>query len=95
MDGNDIETVVRGIVAHRDIQRLVIFLHPHKQTFREGFCSWALLNNLALSQYPYGLRSGNTAFLCSQEGMVAPRDTSGAGCALDNSDIERHVSYIG
>jgi hypothetical protein len=74
---------------------LIVFLHPHEQTLGEGFCSWALLNHLALGQYPYGLRSGHTAFLCSQEGMVTPRDTSGSGCGLNNSDIERHVSYIG
>jgi hypothetical protein len=71
---------------------LIVFLHPHKQTFREGFGSRALLDDVPLGQYPYGLRSGNAAFLCSQEGMVAPRNTSGAGCGSHNSDIKRHVS---
>ena len=95
MDGNNIETVMRCIVAHRDIQRLVVFLYPHKQTFREGFCSRTLLNDFPLCQYLYGMRSGNATFLCSQEGMVTPRETSGAGCGLNNSEIKRHVSYIG
>jgi hypothetical protein len=74
---------------------LVVFLHPHEQTFWEGFCSRTLLNNFPLGQDLYGMRSGNAAFLCSQEGMVAPRNTSGAGCGSNNSDIKRHVSYIG
>jgi len=29
MDGNDIAAVVRGIVAHRDVQGLIAFLHAH------------------------------------------------------------------
>ena len=95
MDGNDIETVMGLVIAHRDIQGLVVFLHSHEQTLGKGFGSRALLNNLALGQCPYGLRSGDTAFLCPQERMVAPRDTSGAGCGSNNSDIKRHVSYIG
>jgi hypothetical protein len=74
---------------------LIVFLHPHEQTLGEGFGSRALLNNLALGQYPYGLRSGDTAFLCPEQRVVAPRKASGSGCGLNNSDIERHVSYIG
>jgi hypothetical protein len=92
MDGNDIETVMRCIVAHRDVQRMVVFLHPHEQTLGKGFGSRALLDDFSLGQYPYGLRSGNAAFLCPQEGMVAPRNASGAGCGSHNSEIKRHVS---
>jgi hypothetical protein len=71
---------------------LVVFLHPHKQTFWEGFGSRPLLDDFPLCQDLYGMRSGNTPFLCSEEGMVTPRDTSGAGCGSYNSDIKRHVS---
>jgi hypothetical protein len=71
---------------------MIVFLHPHQQTFREGFCSWPLLDDVTLGQYPYGLRSGNAAFLCPQEGMVTPRNTSCVGCGSHNSEIKRHVS---
>jgi hypothetical protein len=71
---------------------LVIFLHPHEQTLGKRFGSRALLNNLALGQYPYGLRSGDAAFLCPEQRVVTPRNASGSGCGSNNSDIERHVS---
>jgi hypothetical protein len=74
---------------------LVIFLHAHEQTLGKGFGSRALLNNLALGQCPYCLRSGDTAFLCPEQRVVAPRHASGSGYGLNNSDIERHVSYVG
>jgi hypothetical protein len=74
---------------------MVVFLHAHEQTLGKGFGSRALLDDVPVGSYPYGLRSGNTAFLCPEKGMVAPRDTSGAGCGSYNSDIKRHVSYIG
>jgi len=95
MDGNDIETVMGCVIAHRDVQGLIVFLHPHEQTLGEGFGSRALLKHLALGQYPYGLRSGDAAFLCPEQRVVAPRKASGSGCGSHNSDIERHGSYIG
>ena len=95
MDGNDIETIIGLVIAHRDIQGPIIVLQAHEQTLRERFCSWALLDDIPLGQYPYGLRSGYTASLCPQKRMVAPRDASGPGCRSNNREIERHVSYIG
>jgi hypothetical protein len=74
---------------------MVVFLHAHEQTFGEGLGSRALLDNFPLGQYPYGLRSRNAAFLGPQQGMVAPRNAPGSGCGSNNSDIKRHVSYIG
>src|SRR5207249_3736316 len=87
MDGNDIETVMRGIVAYRDVQRMVVFLHPHEQTLGKGCGSRTLLDDFPLGQYPYGLRSGNAAFLCPEQRVVAPRNASGTGCGLNNSEI--------
>src|SRR5262249_54294517 len=95
MDGHDIETVVRCLVAHRDVQGMVVLLHAHVQTCGEGLGSRALLDAVSLGPYPYGLRSCPAAFLGPQKGMGAPRDTSGAGCGSHNSDSKRHVSYIG
>jgi len=74
---------------------MVVFLQAQAQTFGEGLGSRALLDNVPLGQYPYDLRSRHAAFLCPQKGMVAPRDTSGAGCGSHNSDSKRYVSYIG
>jgi hypothetical protein len=74
---------------------MVVFLHAHEQTLGKGFGSWALLDDVPLGQYPYGLRSRNAALLCPEERMIAPRNASGAGCGSNNSDIKRHVSYIG
>jgi hypothetical protein len=71
---------------------MVVFLHAHEQTLGKGFGSRALLDDVPLGQYPYGLRSGNAALLCPEEGMVAPRNAPGAGCGSNNSDIKRHVS---
>ena len=73
----------------------MVFLHPHEQTLGKRFGSRALRNNLSFGQYPYGLRSGDAAFLYPEQRVVAPRKASGSGCGLNNSDIERHVSYIG
>ena len=95
MDGNDIETVMGLVIAHRDIQGLVVFLHPHEQTLRKRFGSRPLLNDFPLGQHPYGMRAGNAAFLCPQQRMVAPRNASSAGGGSYNSDSKRHVSYIG
>ena len=95
MDGNDVETVTGLVIAHRDIQGSIIFLHPHEQALRKRFCSRTLLDNVSIDQYLYSVRSGNAAFLCPQKRMVAPRDASGAGCGSHNSDIKRHVSHIG
>jgi hypothetical protein len=95
MDGNDIETVIGCIVAHRDVQGLIVFLHAHEQALGKGFGSRALFDDFSLGQYPYGLRSGNAALLCPEESMIAPRHASGAGCGSHNSDIKRHVSLIG
>jgi hypothetical protein len=92
MDSNDIETVLRCIIAHRDVQRMVVFLYAHEQTLGKGFGSRALLDDFPLGQYPYGLHSGHTALLCPEESMIAPRNASGASCGLNNSDSKRHVS---
>jgi hypothetical protein len=70
----------------------MVFLHTHEQTLGKGSGSRALLDDFPLSQYPYGLCSGNTAFLCPQKGMVAPRNAPGAGCGSHNGEIKRHVS---
>src|SRR4051794_39961565 len=77
--GNDIETLIRCIESRRDIQRLVVVLHTHEQTFGERFCSRALLNDVPLGQDLLCLLTGNAAFLGPPEGMVAPRHASGAG----------------
>jgi len=95
MDSNDIETVMRGIVAYRNIQRMGVFLHAHEQTLGKGFASRSLLDDFSLAQYLYGLRSGNTAFLCPEQRVVAPRNASGTGCGSNNSGIECHVSCNG
>jgi hypothetical protein len=95
MDRNDIETVMQCIVSYRDVQRLLIFLHAHEQALGKGLCPWALLDDVSLGQYPYGLRSGNAAFLCPEQRMVAPRNAPGPGCRSNNSNIKRHVSYNG
>jgi len=95
MDGNDIETVIGLVIAHRDIQGPVVFLHPHEQTLRKGFGSRTLLNNVPIEQYLKGVRASNAAFLCPQKRMVAPPNASGSGCGLNSNDIKRYVSYIG
>jgi len=74
---------------------MVVFLHAHEQTLGKGLGSWALLDDFSIGQYPYGLRSGNAAFLGPQKGMVAPRHAPGSGCGSHNSEIKCHMSYIG
>jgi hypothetical protein len=74
---------------------MVVFLHAHEQTLGKGFSSRALLDDFSLGQYPYGLHSGNAAILCPEQCVIAPRNASSAGCGLNNSEIKRHVSYIG
>jgi hypothetical protein len=86
MDSNHIETVIGLVVANRDVQGAVGFLHPHEQTLGKGFGSRALLNNLSLGQYPSGIFSGNAAFLCPEECMIAPRNASGAGCGSNTQN---------
>jgi hypothetical protein len=92
MDGNDIQSVMGLVIAYGDIEGSIIVLHAHEQTLRKRFGSRTLLDDVPLRQNPEGLRSGNAAFLCPQEGMVAPRDASSAGCCSHNRDIKRHVS---
>jgi hypothetical protein len=66
VDSNDIETVIGLVVANRDIQGSVGFLHPHEQTLGKGFGSRALLDDVPLGQYLYSLCSGDAAFLCPE-----------------------------
>ncbi len=92
MDGNDIETIMSGIVTHRDVQGLVVVLHAHDQTLGKRFGSRALLDDVPIDQYLYSVGAGNAAFLCPEQRVVAPRNASGSGCGSNNSDIKRHVS---
>lgn len=87
MDGNDIEMVISLVIAHRDIQGMIVFLHPHEQTLWKGCGSRALLDDVPLGQYPYSLRSGNAAILCPQQRMVTPRNASGTGCGLQDDHL--------
>ena len=95
MDGHDIETVVRCIVAHRDVQGMVVLLHAQEPTCGAGQGSRALLDAVSLGPYPYGLRLRPAAFLGPQQGMRASRKTSGAGGGSHTSEIKRHVAGIG
>ena len=73
--GNDIETLISCIESRRNIQRLVVVLHPHEQTLGERFCPRALLNNIPLDQDLFCLLPGNAAFLSPQEPV--PLDQGG------------------
>ena len=81
------------VVAQRDIERLVVFHHPHHETFGIRFCAGSLFNDLTLSQHLYGLISGNAAFTGSQERMVPPRDASGCCCSLNGREVKCHRSH--